>query len=126
MTPRCGSNSLPEISVKIVDASLSLDGQENLTGTSLHEEESGTVGIATFGARLRVGFADYLAVVGRVGYLEYNNDSFLDADGQVEFSPLPLVGIYGGYRYFDVKVDEKDIYLDARFSGPYVGAFIRF
>lgn len=116
----------PEISIKVVDASLSVDGQEDQTGTSLHEEESGTAGIPTIGARLRVGFADYFAVVGRVGYMKYNDDSFLDADGQVEFSPLPLVGIYGGYRYFKVKVDESDIYLDSHFSGPYVGALVRF
>ncbi len=116
----------PEIAVKIVDAKLSLDGQEDLTGTPLHEEESVTAPIPTIGARVRVGIADYLAVVGRVGYLKYQDNSFLDADGQVEFSPIPLVGVYGGYRYFDVKVDESDIYLDTQFSGPYAGAFVRF
>ena len=116
----------PELSFKIVDADLSLEGREDLTGTPLHEKESGIAPIPTIGARVRVGLADYFAVVGRVGYMEYNDNSFLDADGQIEFSPLPLVGLYGGYRYFDVKVDQDNIYLDARFSGPYVGAFIRF
>jgi hypothetical protein len=58
--------------------------------------------------------------------MEVNDNSFLDADAQLEFSPLPLVGVYGGYRYFDVQVDESDIFIDARFSGPYVGAFVRF
>lgn len=116
----------PEIAVKIVDAKLTLDGQEDMTGTPLHEEESVTAPIPTIGARMRVGIADYFAVVGRVGYLKYQDNSFLDADGQLEFSPIPLLGIYGGYRYFDVKVDESDLFLDTRFSGPYAGAFVRF
>jgi outer membrane protein len=116
----------PELSVKIFDASLSLDGQENLTGTSLHEEESGIAGIPTIGARARVGFSDFFAVLGRVGYLEFNDNSFLDVDGQIEFSPIPLAGVYGGYRYFDVTVDEDNVYIDTQFSGPYVGAFVRF
>lgn len=116
----------PELSVKVLDANLSLTGTESGTSTRIHEEKSATVPFPTLGARVRVGLADYLAVVGRVGYIKYRNDSFLDADGQVEFSPLPLVGVYGGYRYFDTKVDESDINLDAHFSGPYVGAFVRF
>jgi len=45
---------------------------------------------------------------------------------QLEFSPLPLVGLYGGYRLLDLKVDESDVLLDASFSGPFVGALVRF
>lgn len=116
----------PELSAKIVDAKLTLDGVEESTGTSLHEEESVTAPIPTIGARVRVGLADFVSVIGRVGYMKYRGDSFLDADGQIEFSPVPLVGVYGGYRYFDVHVDESNVYLDAQFSGPYVGAFVRF
>jgi len=116
----------PELSVKIFDVSLSLNGEENLTGNSLHQEESGISTIPTIGARARVGFSDFFAVVGRAGYLEISGNSFLDVDGQIEFSPIPAVGVYGGYRYFDVTVDEDNIYVDTQFSGPYVGAFIRF
>ncbi|AMV73271.1 hypothetical protein JCM30471_16730 [Desulfuromonas carbonis] len=116
----------PELSVKVVDAALSMDGQENITLTPIHEEDSVTAPIPTLGVRTRIGLADFLAVIGRVGYMEYNDNSFLDADAQVEFSPIPMVGLYGGYRYFDLQVDDSDILIDAQFSGPYVGAFVRF
>jgi len=116
----------PEVAVKVVDANLTLDGEELSTGLTTHEEESVTVPIPTVGARMRIGLSDFIGLVGRVGYMEVNDNSFLDADAQLEFSPLPLVGVYGGYRYFDVQVDESDVYIDARFSGPYVGAFVRF
>jgi len=36
------------------------------------------------------------------------------------------LGIYGGYRYIGLKIDQSGIFVDARFQGPFVGAFFRF
>ena len=58
--------------------------------------------------------------------MEYDGNSFMDAEVQVEFSPLPMVGVYGGYRSFGLKIDETDLNVDVDFSGPYVGALVRF
>lgn len=112
----------PELAVKVIDGELSL--RDRTTGVS--EAVSGTVPVPTIGARARVGLADLVAVIGRVGYVEYGDNSFLDADAQIEFSPLPFVGLYGGYRHLDINVDESDIFIDATFAGPYAGAFVRF
>ncbi|NIQ09668.1 MAG: hypothetical protein GWO23_08290, partial [Gammaproteobacteria bacterium] len=54
------------------------------------------------------------------------DNSYMDVDAQVEFSPLPLVGVYAGYRYLDIDVNESDVFIDATFSGPYAGAMVRF
>jgi len=110
----------PELSIKVVD------GDVSTTTGGIREEVSGTVPVPTIGARARVGLADFLAVTGRVGYVEYKDNTFLDVDAQLEFSPIPLVGIFGGYRYLDLDVDEDDIFIDATFEGPYAGAFLRF
>lgn len=110
----------PEVSVKYVDADITMKSGD------LSESESVSAPVPTIGLRGRVGFADFLAVAGRVGYLEFDDNSFLDADVQIEFSPLPLVGIFAGYRYLDVEVDESDVFLDLTFDGPYGGAFVRF
>jgi len=112
----------PEIAVKIVDGDLSVNSRT----TGIRESVSGTAAAPTIGARARVGISDFIALVGRVGYIEYDDNTFLDADAQVEISPIPLVGIYGGYRYLDIDVDESDIVLNATFDGPYAGAFLRF
>jgi len=118
----------PEIGVKLVDAEISMTGTADVNGTQFtaSEKESAKVPIPFLGARTRIGFSDYFAIVGKVSYLEYDNNSFLDADGQIEFSPIPLVGIYGGYRYFDIDIDDSGIYVDATLDGPYAGAFVRF
>jgi outer membrane protein len=110
----------PEVSVKYVEADISM---RSITAS---ESESVSVPVPTIGLRGRVGLSDFLGLAGRVGYLEYDDNSFLDADAQLEFSPLPLVGIFAGYRYMDIEVDESDVFLDVTFDGPYGGAFIRF
>jgi hypothetical protein len=113
----------PELAVKYIDARLEM--QEAALG--LNESESVAVPIPSVGLRARIAVADYLGVIGRVGYMHYDNSSFVDTDLQVEFSPLPLVGINGGYRYLALQVDNgDDLYLDTTFSGPYVGVMLRF
>lgn len=112
----------PEISVKVADADLSLAS----TQAGLSEKVSVTAPIPTIGARARVAMADYVGISGRIGYIEYQDNSFLDADIQVELSPVPMLGVFAGYRYFDLQIDEDDVYLDTQLSGPYAGLFLRF
>jgi hypothetical protein len=116
----------PELAVKLVDADLTMTGVEAVTGLSITETESAQVPIPTIGGRLRIGLSDFIGLIGRVGYMEYEDNSFLDAEAQIEFSPIPLVGIFGGYRYFDLQVDDSGVFVDAQFSGPFAGAMIRF
>ncbi|WP_020675139.1 hypothetical protein [Geopsychrobacter electrodiphilus] len=112
----------PEVAVKVVDAKIDFVDET----TIFNEHDSATVAIPTIGARARVGLSDYLAIVARAGYMEYDKNNFLDAEAQVEFSPLPLVGIYAGYRTFALKIDQTDLFVDVDFSGPFIGALIRF
>ncbi len=111
-----------ELAVKIADAEVKF----NDITAGFVESESVTAPIPTIGARTRIALADVVGITGRVGYLEYEDNHFLDAEAQVEFSPLPMVGIYGGYRYFDLKIDEDDVFIETDFSGPFVGALVRF
>lgn len=97
-----------------------------LSGGGVTQTASANIPVPTIGVRGRVALADFIGISGRVGYIGYKNNRFLDADAQIEFSPLPTLGVYGGYRHMDVQVDSSGVAIDARFAGPYVGAFIRF
>lgn len=112
----------PEVAVKYIDANLEM--KSDIFG--LKESSTVSVAIPTLGARGRIALSDFLGVVARAGYLEYDGNSFLDAEAQLEFSPLPLVGVFAGYRYLDIDVEEDDVLIDVEFDGPYVGALIRF
>lgn len=112
----------PELSVKVVDADVSM--VDHTTGLS--ESDSQTAPVPTLGARARIGLSDWVALVGRVGYMEYDGNSFLDVDGQIEFSPIPLIGVFAGYRYLDLDIDESGLFIDATLDGPYAGVLARF
>lgn len=90
------------------------------------ETVSADVPVPTIGARGRVALADFIGLSGRVGYVGYANNRLLDVDAQIEFSPIPTVGIYGGYRYLDTRIDSSGVFMDMKFSGPYAGLFFRF
>lgn len=112
----------PELAIKIADADVSMTD----LATGIKEEASGIAPIPTLGLRSQLALGDMFGIVARAGYITYNGNSFLDAEAQLEFSPVPMVGIYAGYRLFDIKVDENDIFLDLQFSGPFLGMVVRF
>ena len=112
----------PEIGAKIAHADLQVESRT----TGMTEKISGVGGLPTVGGRARVGLADWVALTARGGYGWYNDNHLLDLDGRVEFSPLPLVGVFGGYRYLDLNIDQSDIVVDTTFKGPYGGVFLRF
>jgi len=111
-----------EAAVKVVDVDATLSDQT----LGISQTVSKTIPIPTLGVRGRVALADFVGITGRAGYLGYAGNHFLDAEGQVEFSPLPTLGIYAGYRYIDLKIDQSGVFVDVRFQGPFVGAFFRF
>lgn len=112
----------PEVALKYIDTKVKMQDK----GLDLHVSESVGVPIPSLGARARIAIADYLGVAGRVGYLSYNGNSLTDIDAQVEYSPIPFVAVFAGYRYLDMDIDEDDVLVDAKFSGPHAGALIRF
>ncbi len=111
-----------EVAVKVADADFTI----REVGSNLSESESVTAPIPTVGARARIALADYLGISGRIGYMEFDDNHFLDAEAQIEFSPVPMVGIYAGYRYFDLKIDEEDLFVETEISGPFGGVMVRF
>ncbi len=111
-----------ELAVKVADTEVTFKTQTS----AINETESVTAPIPTLGARTRIALGDFVGVIGRVGYLEFDGHHFLDAEAQIEFSPLPTVGLYAGYRYFDLKIDDEDLFVETDFSGPFAGALVRF
>ena len=111
-----------ELAVKVTDVDLKLQNLDN----PATESESFIAPIPTIGLRSRIALADFLGISGRIGYAEYKNNNFLDAEAQIEFSPIPMVGIYAGYRYFDLQIDEEDVLVETKFTGPFGGLLVRF
>ena len=111
-----------EAAVKLVHATSSI--QDRTTGVT--QSVSTTLPIPTLGARGRVGVSDLVGLTGRAGYIGFAGNHFLDSELQVEFSPLPTMGVYAGYRLIDLKLDRSGVLLNTVVSGPFLGGFIRF
>lgn len=109
-----------ETSVKTINL------KTNITSGGITSSKSATVPIPTIGLRGRVALADFIGLTGRIGYLSYSGNSFTDFDTQIEFSPIPTLGIYAGYRFLKIKVDSSGIVANTTFKGPHAGAFFRF
>jgi len=112
----------PELSVKLIDATVAM--REPATATTRDDSLQGA--LATVGLRAKIGLADFLSISGRVGYFGYGGNTFLDTDAQVEFSPLPMVGLFAGFRLLELDIDESGVVIDTTLEGPYLGAMIRF
>jgi len=96
-------------------------------GTAGSSTINTTLPIPTIGLRGRVALADFVGLVGRIGYASVGKlGSYLDVDSQVEFSLLPLVGGYAGYHYIQLKTNTSNAYSNIRFAGPYIGVMARF
>ncbi len=109
-----------ETSVKTFNAKTSV------TGAGITTSRNATIAIPTAGLRGRVALADFIGLSGRFGYMGYAGNFFTDAQAQIEFSPLPLLGINGGYRYLQVKLDTNGLIANTTFQGPYAELFFRF
>ncbi len=112
--------------VKLVDGSIDVTGTEALTGTSTTESQDFTLPIPMIGGHIKLGLADFLSVGVQGAAIGYSGNHIYDVDARVELSPIPFVGISGGYRIMDIAIDESDVDLNATFDGPFIEAFIRF
>ena len=88
-----------EAAVKLVRATTTM--QDRTTGVT--QSVSTTLPMPTLGARGRVAISDFIGLTGRAGYLSFAGNHFLDSEMQVEFSPLPTVGLYAGYRLIETQ-----------------------
>lgn len=111
-----------EFAIKVADIEIAFSDSD----AGIRESDSVVAPLPTIGVRTRVALGDLVGLSGRVGYLEYDDNQFWDVDVQLEYSPVPTAGIFVGYRFFDLDVDESDVCVSLEFSGPYAGIMVRF
>jgi hypothetical protein len=95
--------------------------------TPIKESEKFIGGLPTVGAALDVNphklvnvFAEVSGIyAGKYGY-------FLDGEAGIKIIPIKNVSVVGGYRIFDVKVEDEPDLAQLRISGPFIGATLRF
>lgn len=112
--------------VKLLDGNVEVTGKEATSGATTTEARDFTLPIPMAGGHVKLGLADFLSVGLQGAAIAYSGNHLYDVEARAELSPIPFVGISGGYRIMDVAIDESDVKFDATFDGPFIEAFIRF
>jgi len=111
-----------EFAIKLADIEIEFSDE----AAGIHEDDSVVAPLPTFGVRTCVALSEHVALTGRAGYVEYDENHLFDANVQLEYLPVEHGGLFAGYRYFDLAVDESDVDVNLEFSGPYAGIMIHF
>jgi hypothetical protein len=108
---------------KYVDGSIEVQG----ASTGIATRRDFRIGFPMVGAAAGVGvLKDMIRADVRATGMAYSGSYVYEVDAFASFAPFPFVRLQGGYRYFDLKVDESDVEASLKLSGPYAGLQVSF
>lgn len=111
-----------EFAIKLADIEIEFTDE----AAGIHENDSVVAPLPTLGMRTCIALTEHIALTGRAGYIEYDENHLFDGNVQLEYLPIKNGGLFAGYRYFDLAVDESDVDVNLEFAGPYAGIMIHF
>lgn len=94
--------------------------------TSLDEDESYTLPIPMVFAAVQVRPIDLIAFEAEARGIAYSGNHLYNLVGRVKLKPLGPFFVACGYRYDSIKLDEKDVLLDATVKGIFAEAGLEF
>ena len=104
-----------------------LDGFVEVKEATVTKKESFQLPIPMVGLAGSVTlFNDMVVIEGRISGLAYSGNRAIDGQILAGFKPFPFLEAFGGYKYFDVKVDESSLAVDYTLDGPIVGVQLSF
>ena len=123
-------NALAGFSLGIIGKIKYIQGKTRLRAATLGYDESETfkVPVPMLGLGIHVGiFADVLEARVKAAGIGYSGNIFYEAQADLSLTPIPFVGIHGGYKIMKLDSEDiNDVYADIEFKGPYVGLTISF
>lgn len=108
------------IDVKIIDFSFTGTGTEDITNNTVTVSESATVPLPLIYVAVQLKPVKAFSIEAEGRGIAYSGNHFYDVIGRVKVKPIGPVFISGGYRYQQIKVDESDVEVDIKVSGPFI------
>ncbi|MBI5604198.1 MAG: TIGR04219 family outer membrane beta-barrel protein [Deltaproteobacteria bacterium] len=69
---------------------------------------------------------DFFSLEGEVRVVAYNSNHHYDLIGRVKYKIFDFIFVSAGYRYEEIAIDQSDVKLDSRVSGPLLEAGFQF
>jgi hypothetical protein len=97
------------------------DFEAGLKATGINEVESLKAPVPTIGIAAQIGLPAMFSIAGEVTGIGLGSDLYLyDAEVGVIVTPAPFIRISGGYRIFELHIEDGDDEATLTLSGPYV------
>jgi hypothetical protein len=97
------------------------DFEAGLKATGLSELESLKAPVPTIGIAAQIGLPAIFSIGGEVTGMGLGSDLYIyDAEVGVIVTPAPFIRISGGYRIFELHIEDGDDSATLTLSGPYV------
>lgn len=102
--------------VKLLD----IEARLKAPAASIDKIYSVTAPVPTIGLGVQVGLPALLSIGAEVTGITYSGNRLIDGEAQINFNPIPFVTVSGGYRLFDLKVEDGDDKVDFKLKGPFL------
>lgn len=110
------------LNLKVAD----VEAQITQSVTGQHEDKSYTLPIPMAFAAIQVKPIDIISFEAEARGIAYSGNHLYNLIGRIKFKPLGPFFIAGGYRYDSIKLDEKDVLLDATIKGVFAETGLEF
>lgn len=110
------------LNIRVID--LNVEVQQ--TSTSMQESKDSTLPIPMVYLGAQINPVEKLSIEAEIRGIAYSSNHYYDLIGRAKYKLFGPAFIAAGYRYEDMKIDEKDIKADIRFSGPFAEVGVKF
>ncbi|MDD5712993.1 MAG: hypothetical protein PHY31_09605 [Smithellaceae bacterium] len=120
-------NLLAGFSLSAIGQIKYMDGSLKMKSGSTEAEKTFQLPVPMVGLGAHIGIlANILEARAKVAGIGWSDNYFVEALGDISWTPFPFLDLNAGYRHIALKIDYKDVYLDSAFTGPYVALTVGF
>ncbi len=104
-----------------------IDGEARISSTGKESSDTFKLPIPMVGVGAHVGLLlDILEARAKATGMAYSDSYLYEGVADLSYTPFPFLDIHAGYKVIRVHYDRDDTFLDAEFTGPYVGLTVSF
>jgi outer membrane protein len=105
---------------------LDFKAEINQQDTGIKESESYLLPIPMIYAGLQIAPLKWIAAELEGRGIAYDSNHYISLIGRLKVQPFGPLFVAGGYRYDNIKIDYKDVDVDAKFTGPFAEVGVSF
>jgi outer membrane protein len=105
---------------------LDFKAEINQQDTGIKESESYLLPIPMIYAGLQIAPLKWIAAELEGRGIAYDSNRYISLIGRLKVQPFGPLFVAGGYRYDNIKIDYKDVDVDAKFTGPFAEVGVSF